>query len=149
MADVVDKETRSRMMAGIASKDTKPELSLRRALHARGLRYRLHARELPGRPDLVFPRYRAVLFVHGCFWHQHPGCRFATMPKTRPEFWAAKFAANTTRDELAIAALQRAAWRTGTVWECELRKASDVYAAAESIENWLKRRARHYARKAN
>ena len=95
MADIVDRETRSRMMAGIRSRDTRPELLLRRAIHAHGLRYRLHDRRLPGTPDLVFRRFRAVCFVHGCFWHRHAGCPYATTPSTREEFWQAKFDANT------------------------------------------------------
>ena len=98
MTDIVDKHTRSRMMAGIKGKDTKPELVLRRALHARGFRYRLHSKNVPGRPDLVFPKHHAIVFVHGCFWHRHEGCRYTTTPSTRPEFWQAKFDANVTRD---------------------------------------------------
>src|SRR3546814_4200196 len=92
------RSTRSRMMAGIRGKDTGPEVTLRRAMHARGFRYRLHVRSMPGRPDLVFPRYKAVVFVHGCFWHRHEGCRYATSPATRSEFWAEKFATNLARD---------------------------------------------------
>ena len=94
MADIVDKKTRSRMMAGIKGKNTKPELVLRRALHARGFRFRLHGKEFPGRPDLVFPKHGAVIFVHGCFWHRHSNCRYATNPSTRMEFWQGKFDAN-------------------------------------------------------
>ncbi|WP_420720181.1 very short patch repair endonuclease [Abyssibius alkaniclasticus] len=98
MTDIVDKQTRSRMMAGIKGKNTKPELVLRRALHARGFRYRLHSKNVPGRPDLVFPKHHAIVFVHGCFWHRHEGCRHTTTPSTRPEFWQAKFDANVARD---------------------------------------------------
>ena len=97
MTDIVDRQTRSRMMAGIKGKNTKPELALRRALHARGFRYRLHSKNVHGRPDLVLPKHCAVVLVHGCFWHRHPGCRYATNPKTRAEFWEVKFAANVSK----------------------------------------------------
>lgn len=118
MTDIVDKKTRSRMMSGIGAKDTKPELALRRALHARGFRYRLHDKRLPGKPDIVLPRYNAVIFVHGCFWHRHPNCRYATTPATRPEFWAEKFRGNVERDKRNQAALKDLGWRVALVWEC-------------------------------
>lgn len=137
MPDVVDRETRSRMMAGIQGKDTKPELSLRRALHARGFRYRLHAKDLSGKPDLVLPKHRAVVFVHGCFWHRHEGCRFATTPATRPEFWQAKFAANVARDSAVCSMLLRDGWRVATVWECALRTPELSEASASAISAWL------------
>lgn len=124
MPDVVDPQTRSRMMAGIRGKDTKPEMTVRRYLHARGFRYRLHDKRLPGRPDLVFPRYRTVLFVHGCFWHQHPGCRYATTPATNAEFWQHKLSANLHRDTRQAEALVVSGWRVLTVWECETSVAS-------------------------
>jgi len=127
------------MMAGIKGGNTKPERDLRLALHARGLRYRLHAKNLVGRPDLVFPKYRAVVFVHGCFWHRHEGCRYANTPATRPEFWRAKFAANVTRDKRVEAELQAAGWWVATVWECELRTEDGVSSAADRIADWLKR----------
>ncbi|TAM10813.1 MAG: DNA mismatch endonuclease Vsr [Nevskiaceae bacterium] len=120
MTDVVDRATRSRMMAGIRGRDTKPELAVRRYLHARGLRYRIAPRDLPGRPDIVLPRWHAVIFVHGCFWHRHPGCQYATTPATRPEFWRAKFAANTRRDEQVRRELISGGWRVLVVWECEI-----------------------------
>ena len=137
MTDIVDSATRSRMMAGIRSKDTKPEMALRRALHARGLRYRLHARNLPGRPDLVFPRYKAVVFVHGCFWHRHGDCRYTTIPATRPEFWLEKFSANVARHEAASAALREAGWRIGVIWECETRDPSRLALVANALHRWL------------
>jgi DNA mismatch endonuclease (patch repair protein) len=123
-------------MAGIRGKDTRPELLLRRALHRRGLRYRLHGRKLPGRPDLVFSRFRAVLFVHGCFWHRHEGCRYATTPATRTEFWQAKFDANVARDVRNQHDLVQADWRVGIVWECTIRK-GDIQAIASEVEAWL------------
>lgn len=135
--DIVDKKTRSRMMAGIRGKHTKPEVVLRRALHARGLRYRLHAKGIPGRPDLTFPKYNAVVLVHGCFWHRHQGCRYATTPATRTDFWQAKFAANMERDRVVRADLAAAGWRAATVWECALRKPELVLATAEMVSDWL------------
>lgn len=121
MTDIVSPETRSRMMSRIRGRNTKPEITVRRFLHAVGLRFRLHGKDLPGRPDIVLPARRAAVFVHGCFWHQHPGCREAVMPSTRPEFWANKFDANRTRDARAIQALQDAGWNTFVVWECQAR----------------------------
>ena len=137
MPDIVDRATRSRMMAGIGSRDTVPELLLRRALHARGIRYRLHDRSLPGTPDLVFRRFRAVCFIHGCFWHRHPGCRYATTPVTRAEFWQAKFRANVERDVRTRRDLLDGGWRVAIVWECALRKHRHVETAL-NLEQWLR-----------
>ena len=137
MTDIVDVATRSRMMAGIRGRDTRPEIALRRALHARGLRYRLHDRKLPGTPDLVFRRFGAVCLVHGCFWHRHPGCRYATNPATRAEFWRAKFAENTERDHRNRRNLLDAGWRVATIWECALRKRSGSEIARE-MDRWLR-----------
>lgn len=137
MTDIVDKATRSRMMSGIRGKDTKPELVLRRAMHAIGLRYRLHRKDLPGSPDIVMPGRRAVIFVHGCYWHRHEGCRFATTPATRPEFWQAKFEANMARDRRHVMQLLREDWRVATVWECALRTAGMPEVAARKILEWL------------
>ena len=137
MADVVDAKTRSRMMSGIGPKDTKPEMVLRRALHAMGFRFRLHDKRLPGKPDLVFPGRRAVVFVHGCFWHRHDNCRYATTPATRPKFWEAKFDDNVARDARVREALQAAGWRVGVVWECGLRKGA-AEDAAEACAAWLR-----------
>ncbi len=138
MVDIVDKATRSRMMAGIKGRNTKPELVLRRALHARGFRYRLHAKNVTGRPDLVLPRYRAVIFVHGCFWHRHVGCRYTTTPATRPEFWQAKFSANVARDIAVRDSLLESGWRVATVWECALRRPEQVEAVARLLSDWLR-----------
>ena len=107
-------------MSGIKSTDTKPELAVRRYLHKQGLRYRLHARDLPGSPDLVLPRHRAVVFVHGCYWHRHQGCRFASEPKSNFEFWQAKFRANVQRDKKVEHDLLEAGWRVFVIWECEI-----------------------------
>jgi DNA mismatch endonuclease (patch repair protein) len=132
MVDVVDSATRSRMMAGIQGKNTKPELLVRKYLHARGLRYRLHAKELPGKPDLVLPKFKAVVFVHGCFWHQHSGCKYATTPSSRPGYWANKLSENVARDAYQIAALRDLGWRVFVVWECELRNAKPRLASLYS-----------------
>ena len=137
MTDIVDSQTRSRMMSGIRGKNTKPELALRRSLHALGFRYRLHAKGIPGRPDIVMPKYRAVIFVHGCFWHRHAGCRYATVPATRPEFWAAKFHANVVRDAAVQSALREAGWRVGTVWECALRTETAIAQTRDMVVAWL------------
>jgi DNA mismatch endonuclease (patch repair protein) len=125
-------------MSRIRGRNTKPELLLRRGLHARGLRFRLHRRDLPGRPDLVFPRFRTVVFVHGCFWHGH-GCHLFTMPATRPDFWKDKIGRNAERDGRAVAALRADGWRVLTVWECALRGRGRLEPAAvlEAIEQFL------------
>jgi DNA mismatch endonuclease (patch repair protein) len=136
LADIVSPAVRSRMMAGIRARDTKPELVLRRGLHAAGLRFRLHDRTLPGTPDLVFPRWRAVLFAHGCFWHGHD-CPLFRWPSTREGFWRPKITRNRENDAKAAAALADAGWRSGVVWECALRgrgrlPVADVIAASAS-----------------
>lgn len=120
MADVVDKATRSRMMSGIRGKNTKPELLVRTYLHARGFRYKLHTSNLPGKPDLVFPKYRTVLFVHGCFWHGHQHCKYAANPKTNSDFWIKKLSANRDRDLKNESLLQTLGWHVLTIWECEI-----------------------------
>ena len=117
--DVVDRATRSRMMSGIRGRDTKPEKQVRSCLHRSGLRFRLHAR-LPGKPDLVFPKHRAVVFVHGCFWHRHAGCRYATTPSSNVEFWQTKFEANVARDKRVMRALRKDGWRVFVVWACRI-----------------------------
>lgn len=120
MADIVDRATRSRMMAGIRGRDTTPERIVRSHLHRAGLRFGLHDSRLSGRPDIVLPKWGAVVFVHGCYWHRHRGCRFATTPSTRVEFWNRKFAENVARDRRNVRALRRGGWRVFVVWECSL-----------------------------
>ena len=137
MTDVVDKQTRSRMMAGIRGSNTKPELDLRRAIHAKGLRYRLHVAGLPGKPDLVFARHRTAVFVHGCFWHRHEGCRYKTNPATRPDFWERKFAGNIARDQAAMKALAASGWRIAVIWECALRRSGAAADVAEVLSSWI------------
>lgn len=127
---------RSRMMSCIRGKNTKPERTLRLLLFSRGLRYRLHGKGLPGSPDLVFPRYRAVVFVHGCFWHRHEGCRYTTSPKTNEEFWQRKFMSNVDRDRRNIEELRALGWRVATVWECALKHSA--YDASRLVEEWLR-----------
>lgn len=119
-ADRVDPAVRSRMMANIKGKNTTPELAIRSALHRRGFRYRLHRQDLPGKPDLVLARYRAVIFIHGCFWHGH-SCHLFRWPKSREDFWQDKIAKNIERDRVQYHALLNAGWRIGTVWECALK----------------------------
>lgn len=118
--DIVSPAVRSRMMGGIKGKDTMPERVVRSAAHRLGLRFRLHRKDLPGRPDLVFPKYRTVLFVHGCFWHRHD-CRLAAVPASRPEFWANKFSATVSRDVRNRLLLEAMGWRVAEIWECETR----------------------------
>lgn len=138
MPDVVDAATRSRMMSGIRGKNTRPELILRQGLHARGFRFRLHRRDLPGSPDIVFPGRRAVLFAHGCFWHGHD-CHLFRLPATRREFWEAKIARNREVDSQALSALQASGWRTGAVWECALkgRARLSLDAVLDRCSLWL------------
>ncbi len=136
MADIKNAEARSRNMAAIRGKDTRPELRLRRALHIRGFRYRLHPLELPGRPDLLLPRYRAAVFVHGCYWHRHLGCRYTTTPETRLEFWQSKFQENIARDARAMARLIEGGWRVAVVWECALR-GDRAATTTNELSEWL------------
>ena len=137
MIDVVDKITRSRMMAGIRGKDTKPELGLRRALHRQGLRYRLHVAELPGRPDILLPRHRAAIQVHGCFWHRHDRCAFCTTPASNMRFWKAKFGETIKRDKRNLEALRKLGWKVAIVWECSV-KDEGAEAVAGRIAAWLR-----------
>lgn len=121
MGDVLSPEQRRRNMSRIRGRDTGPERIVRSMLHRMGYRFRLHRRDLPGRPDIVLPRLRSVIFVHGCFWHRHKGCRYATTPKTRAEFWQKKFKENVERDRRNVVALREDDWRVLCVWECETR----------------------------
>jgi DNA mismatch endonuclease, patch repair protein len=120
MADIVTAEVRSRMMSGIRGKDTRPEMLLRKALHAAGFRFRLHDRRLPGKPDIVLPRWRAVILVHGCFWHGHD-CHLFKVPSSRTGFWLEKIEGNRQRDSHASERLLAGGWRVATVWECSLK----------------------------
>jgi DNA mismatch endonuclease (patch repair protein) len=119
MADRLSPEQRSAQMGRIRGRDTKPELIVRRLVHRMGYRYRLHVSHLPGRPDLVFPSRRKIIFVHGCFWHQHPACRDATLPRSRTEFWSTKLRQNVQRDTRQLHVLKRLGWDILVIWECE------------------------------
>ncbi|WP_082411371.1 very short patch repair endonuclease [Methylogaea oryzae] len=132
--DVLTPEQRSVLMSRIRGKDTKPELVVRRLAHALGFRYRLHRRDLPGSPDLVFPRLRKVILVHGCFWHRHPGCRFAYSPKSNTAFWEAKFAANVKRDHLTQKSLEEQGWDCLIIWECEIK---DIVELSRRLQRFL------------
>jgi len=138
LVDVVDVATRSRMMSGIQGKNTSPELLIRKALHARGFRFRIHAKHLPGKPDLLLPKYKAAVFIHGCFWHGH-ACRYFKVPQTRPEFWLEKIGKNQIRDGLQENALRVMGWRILIVWECAVRsmKREKSPLLVDLIANWL------------
>ena len=120
MTDIVDSQTRSAMMSGIRGKNTKPEMVVRRFLHRMGFRFRLHRRDLPGRPDIVLPKHRTVVEVRGCFWHRHEGCPYAYTPKSNREFWETKLNGNRDRDRRNLRELRALGWRAIEIWECEL-----------------------------
>jgi DNA mismatch endonuclease (patch repair protein) len=137
VADIVDTATRSRMMAGIRGKDTKLEIRLRKSLHRQGFRYRLHVRDLPGKPDIVLPRYHAVIFVHGCFWHGHD-CLLFKIPGTRRDFWRQKINRNRINDQASTEKLLAAGWRVCIVWECAVRGGeTDIGLVSKQVGEWL------------
>ncbi|TJZ84866.1 very short patch repair endonuclease [Paracoccus hibiscisoli] len=137
MADIVTPEVRSRMMAAIGRRDTKPEIAVRKALHAAGFRFRVDVRKLPGAPDLALSKWRTAIFVHGCFWHRHGGCPKASVPATRPDFWAGKFASNVARDQRVQAALIEAGWKVVVIWECSI-STSNMEASLLSLMNFIR-----------
>ncbi|CAA6800907.1 MAG: Very-short-patch mismatch repair endonuclease (G-T specific) [uncultured Thiotrichaceae bacterium] len=138
MVDIVSKKKRSEMMSGIKSKDTKPEILIRKALFARGFRYRIHDKKLPGKPDLVLAKYRVVIFVHGCFWHGHD-CHLFKVPQTRTEFWLKKINSNKVRDQDVIQQLLACGWRVLVVWECSIRGkySMNIHQLVDRIEEWM------------
>lgn len=137
MADIVSPSVRSRMMAGIKSKNTRPEMLIRRQLHGMGFRYRLHSKQLPGKPDIIFPKYHAVIFVHGCFWHGHD-CSLFKWPSSNKEFWKNKINSNRERDISNKQKLQAASWRVAIVWECAIRKLGGRdKGLAQNLADWL------------
>lgn len=137
MVDTVEKEIRSIIMSKVGQKNTSPEVNLRKELHRLGLRYRLHDKKMPGSPDLVFPRFKAVIFVHGCFWHRHD-CKLTTTPATNREFWLKKFDDNVVRDRRNIQALLDNGWRVAVIWECNLKgKKAVLRKKAQHVLEWL------------
>ena len=135
MTDTVTKKKRSEIMSKIRSKDTRPEMIVRKLLHAAGYRYRLHSKDLPGKPDLVLPKYRTVIFVHGCFWHQHKGCSFAATPKSNVGYWSEKLASNRLRDAESTAILLKSGWRVLVVWECACKSEKLASAIFSFLDN--------------
>lgn len=142
MSDIVSRETRSRMMSGIHGKDTKPEIFVRKALFASGFRFRLHRRELPGIPDIVLPGKKVAIFVHGCFWHLHEGCKNAKLPSTRPEFWRDKLGRNAARDKKNVEALLNLGWRVLVVWECATRNKASSESLPVLLSQWIETEGR-------
>ena len=136
MTDIFDPGKRSEIMSRIRGRDTRPEMIVRRIAHGLGFRFRLHRKDLPGRPDIVFPRHQAVIVVHGCFWHRHPGCKRASSPKTREGYWQNKFEDNVVRDKRNETALRDLGWKVMVIWECETK---DHEAVAARIESFLRR----------
>jgi DNA mismatch endonuclease (patch repair protein) len=142
MPDIVSVAARSRMMSGIRAKNTKPEIQLRKILHANGYRFRLHDRSLPGQPDIVLPKHRAVIMVHGCFWHMHE-CSLFKLPSTRKSFWEQKLTHNALRDAASVDALLSQGWRVAIVWECALRRSAAPRGRwADTLDNWLRSQRR-------
>ncbi|MFK3797916.1 very short patch repair endonuclease [Pseudomonas sp. NPDC088444] len=149
MVDIVDMATRSRMMSGIKGKNTSPEVLIRKALHARGFRFRIHVSDLPGKPDLVLAKYRALIFVHGCFWHGH-NCKYFKMPQTRAEFWTEKISKNQTRDERNVSKLLVDGWRILIIWECAVRDMKKKNTnLIEKVIEWLLHGSIYYEIDAN
>ena len=138
MPDKLTPAQRSRCMSRIRGRDTRPEILVRRGLHARGFRFRLQDRRLPGRPDVVLPKYGVAIMVNGCFWHGHKGCRYATRPKSNVEFWEAKIARNRHRDEVTAAHLEALGWHVVTIWECELRGTASVDARIDALADEIR-----------
>lgn len=133
MADFLTITERSARMARIPSRDTSPEIIIRRALHRLGLRFVLHRKDLPGRPDIVFPKYRAVVLVHGCFWHRHPGCKIASTPKSNAQYWLDKFDRNMQRDKEIQSKLISLNWRVFVAWECEIQSKISLDLLAKKL----------------
>ena len=142
MSDKLTPQQRSQCMSRIRGKDTKPEILVRKGLHARGFRFRLQDRKLPGRPDIVLPKYGVAIMVNGCFWHGHKGCRYATKPKSNVEFWQAKIQRNQHRDEVTSAHLEALGWHVITIWECELRSADALQSRLDVLADEIRNAGR-------
>ena len=138
MVDFMAPEQRRRAMSRVPGKDTKPELTLRSVLHRQGFRFRKNVKSLPGSPDIVLPRYKVAIFIHGCFWHGHKGCPKSKLPSTRTAFWAEKIKANIFRDKRDIELLQEQGWRTAVVWGCSLRDKQSLKETIEALSRWIK-----------
>lgn len=136
MADVMSCEKRSALMSRVRGTNTGPELIVRKLLWHSGLRFRLHAKELPGKPDIIFPRWRAAVFVHGCFWHRHQECSLFRLPRTRPEFWDEKLRKNQERDAKSLVTLRRLGWRVAVVWECAVKL--DPMRVGHLLASWIR-----------
>jgi DNA mismatch endonuclease, patch repair protein len=133
MADIISTSSRSDLMGRVRQKNTDPELRVRKVAHAIGYRFRIHRKDLPGRPDLVFPKYRTAILIHGCFWHRHAGCRRCTSPKSNSVFWSAKFVANINRDRRNISDLKKLGWKVAVIWECEAFNAREIHRKLKRI----------------
>nr|WP_174505646.1 DNA mismatch endonuclease Vsr [Acinetobacter sp. Marseille-Q1620] len=138
MTDIVDSITRSRMMSNIKGKNTKPEILIRCLLHRHGFRFRIHRKDLPGKPDIVLPKYNAIIFIHGCFWHGHQNCRLFKLPTSRTEFWEVKISKNRENDLKVKGLLLNSGWRICTIWECAIRRSKkDPIAFMDILTTWL------------
>ena len=137
MSDIVAPNVRSRMMSGIRAKNTQPELFVRKALFAAGYRFRLHKNDLPGVPDIILSSRKIAVFVHGCFWHLHTGCKFSKVPQSRPDFWRAKLEGNSSRDRRSISALISLGWRVLVVWECATKDAAAATRIGKNLRDWI------------
>ena len=144
MADTLTPEQRSRCLSAVKGKDTKPEMIVRKYLFSKGLRYRLHVRSLPGNPDIVLPKYKTVVFINGCFWHGHEGCKYYRLPKSNVEFWESKITNNKNRDVLNEIKLKELGWRVIRIWECEIRRVQDRDQSLERLYNQIVKRPTRY-----
>ena len=136
--DLVDKQTRSRMMSNIKDKNTKPEITIRSLIHNLGFRFRLHDKYLPGKPDIVLKKYKVVIFIHGCYWHRHENCKLASTPKQNAEFWQNKFEDNVRRDGEVYFQLKTLGWRTAVIWECSIRDKQNLPDSIDLLASWIK-----------
>ena len=144
MADVLSKEQRHRCMSNIRGKNTKPELIVRKFLFSKGLRFRLHRKDLPGNPDIVLPKYKTVVFINGCFWHGHDGCKYYTLPKSNVDFWESKITNNKNRDVLNEIKLKELGWKVIRIWECEIRRIQNRNKSLERLYNQIVKKATRY-----